>query len=192
MEPLDDDRRSARTCEEFYEAVTNKNGDNDANLRHRDATSTSSQAPVDKLSSSSPETQSLPLPAPVQVGFGTVTEWIDGATIQTTSENVDGKDSQASTGFAWSLYHHTLELFSQLFPLIFAGSGAGVNRHREKSFKRSLGMLFLWGDGFRGGKLESVLEESDGLRETVIESLAAIGKILLYSKLSIHPELSTS
>jgi hypothetical protein len=120
-----------------------------------------------------------------QRAASTVTEWIDGMTVQTIGENIGGRSSQASTGFAWSPYHHTLELFSLLFPLTLAWSGSSYNIQREKVFKKSLGKLFLWGDGFRGGKLEIVLDESENLRENVIECLVTIAKILLFSKLPV-------
>jgi hypothetical protein len=181
MDPLDDDRLAASVSKESREAVTKKRQEYDGKFHQP-------QAKVDTLSNSSLENPDLPWLALQQVGFGTVTEWIDGTKIQTTTEKVKGRESQASAGFAWSLYNHTLELFSHLIPL--ALSVPETNRQREKSFKKSLGRLFLWGDSFRGGKLESVLDHSDSLRETVIESLAAIGKILLYSKLPIHIFLS--
>jgi hypothetical protein len=146
------------------------------NLRHpRVAGTPGRYTTVDTPSSSKPGNQRF-------TEFGALTEWIDGATIQTTAENGDGEASEDSTGFAWDLYHHTLELFSLLIPLILARPGLCNNREHEKSLKGSLGRLFLWGDGFRGGKLETVLHESENLRESIIESLAAIAKILLFSK----------
>jgi hypothetical protein len=183
MDPLDVDHLAASVSKESHEAVIKERQEYGGKLHQP-------HAEVDTLSTLSPENQGLPSLALQQVGFGTVTEWIDGATIQTTTENVKGKEPQASAGFAWSLYSHTLELFSHLIPLNLALSVLETNKQREKSFKKSLGRLFLWGDSFRGGKLESVLDHSDSLRETVIESLAAIGKILLYSKLPIHILLS--
>jgi hypothetical protein len=178
MDPPGGDRLAASVPEESYEAVTEKNQNLRENLDQ-------GRAEVGTVSKSSLETQSVPLLALQQVGFGTVTEWLDGAIIETT-KNVDGQASQASTGFAWSLYHHTLELFSHLYPLALPLSVPGRKRQHEKSFKKSLGRLFLWGDGFRDGKLESVLDHSDSLRETIIESLCAIGKILLHSKWPIR------
>ena len=102
-------------------------------------------------------------------------EWIDGATIQKLGG--DG-DSGAETGFAWSLYDHTLKLLSILVPV----NSPKVSKKDARSLRELVGKLFLWGDGFREGRLESVLHESDDLKETVVGELTRIGNILISSK----------
>ncbi|KAL5321570.1 hypothetical protein ACEPPN_009530 [Leptodophora sp. 'Broadleaf-Isolate-01'] len=124
----------------------------------------------------------------------TLAGWIDGTAIQKTTDSHGDNASQEHTGFAWSLYHHTLELFSLLLLPTLAHVATFTppyEKQGEKSFKKSLGRLYLWGGGFSGGKLESVLDESESLRGTVVESLAAIGKILLFklaAKRSAHSD----
>lgn len=115
----------------------------------------------------------------------TLAGWIDGTAIQRRADDDSDKTSQEHAGFAWSLYQHTLELFSLLLLPTLANVATLTPSHdkqAEKSIKKSLGRLFLWGGGFSGGKLESVLDESESLRETVVESLTAIGTILISSK----------
>jgi len=104
-------------------------------------------------------------------------EWIDGATIQRAGDG----DGSATGGFAWSLYDRNLHLLKELIPIIAEASVSPPNRSL-KSLKESLGNLFLWGDGFRDGKMERVLDESDDLRETVMTSLVGIGRLLISSK----------
>ncbi|PVH89241.1 hypothetical protein DL98DRAFT_98354 [Cadophora sp. DSE1049] len=124
--------------------------------------------------------------AAIQSGYDTLAGWIDGTMSQTTPDGHGDDGSQEPAGFAWSLYHHTLNLFSLLLsPMLehVATFSSPYDKQSEKSLKKSLGRLFLWGGSFEGGKLESVLDESESLKETVMESLAAIGKILLFSML---------
>jgi hypothetical protein len=56
------------------------------------------------------------------------------------------------------------------------------SRKDVKALKQSLGDLFLWGDGFRDGRLEKVVEESEDLEETLVSSLVGLGKLLVSSE----------
>ncbi|KAL2071260.1 hypothetical protein VTL71DRAFT_12495 [Oculimacula yallundae] len=118
----------------------------------------------------------------LQPGSDTLAEWIGGTATQNEVDIPGHENPQDHAGFAWSLYHHTLELFKLLLPhtmaLIETLTTPDI-KQGEKSFKKSLGKLFLWGGGFSDGRLESVLDESECLKETVLESLTGIGKILL-------------
>jgi hypothetical protein len=89
-----------------------------------------------------------------------------------------------ATGFVWTLYDQVLRLLTKLLALIPRGSAA-VSKRDLKILKRSCGRLFLWGDEFRDGKLESVLEESEDLKETIVESLTSIGRALISGKLKM-------
>lgn len=109
--------------------------------------------------------------------FSQVEEWIDGATIHRSAV-----DREAATGFAWRLYDNTFKLFSKVLP-VAVKSSSHVSKRDLKASKNSLGNLFVWGEGYGDGKLELVLEESDELKETVIESLAAAERILISSGL---------
>lgn len=45
-----------------------------------------------------------------------------------------------------------------------------------------LGRLFLWGQGFKPEKLEDALDQSNELREMVLESLCEIGKLIIQGR----------
>lgn len=99
-------------------------------------------------------------------------EWIDGSSVHRESDDVGEENTEA---FAWVLYQQTLHLFAGLLP--FAPDDDGSQQHK-KTLKDALGKLFLWGDGFSGGRLEVVLEECDDLKVSIISGLAAIGRTL--------------
>jgi hypothetical protein len=111
--------------------------------------------------------------------IGKVVEWIDGATVHRSTDIVEGEG--ATSGFAWSLYNLDLELLTKLIPIVSRDIPT-ILRKDIKALKQSLGNLFLWGDGFRDGRLESVLEESDDLKETLVASLVEIGRLLVSSE----------
>ena len=111
--------------------------------------------------------------------FSSVEEWIDGATIHRSGYG------ETATGFAWNLYDHIFRLFLAIAPLASYFSPE-ISKRELKSLKESLGNLFLWGDGFCDGRLEVVLEESDDLKESVVNSLIAAGTILTSSKLLLY------
>ncbi|PMD42143.1 hypothetical protein L207DRAFT_306462 [Hyaloscypha variabilis F] len=106
---------------------------------------------------------------------GKVVEWIDGATIHRSG---DGEEDGAASGFAWTLYDLDLRILTKLIPM-FSNGWHRVSRKDVRSLKQSLGDLFLWGDGFRDGRLEKVVEESDDLEETLVSSLIGIGRRLV-------------
>ena len=106
-------------------------------------------------------------------------EWIDGATIQKSSSALgDDPCDGAATGFAWNLFDHVLRLFSIITPLASNGATA-ISKKGTRSLKESLGKLFLWGDSFRDGRLEIVLDASDEIKESVLSTLATVGRILI-------------
>lgn len=119
-----------------------------------------------------------------QIERGELAEWIDGTATEVVTNGQTDDASQEPAGFAWSLYHHNLQLFSLLLiPTLeyIVRSDRLLEKESEKSLKKSLGRLFLWGGSFEDGRLDIVLDESESLRETVLESLVAIGTILLSS-----------
>jgi hypothetical protein len=110
--------------------------------------------------------------------IGKVVEWIDGATVHRPT---DAEEEGVSAGFAWTLYDLDLKLLTRLIPIISRDLPI-ISRRNIKSLKQSLGNLFLWGDGFRDGRLENVLEESSDLKETLVASLVGIGRLLISSE----------
>jgi len=113
--------------------------------------------------------------------LGKVVEWIDGATIHRSG---DGEEDGSSSGFAWTLYDLDLRILTKLVP-IFSNDFHRISRKDVRNLKQSLGDLFLWGDGFRDGRLEEVVEESDDLEETLVSSLVRIGRLLISGELHL-------
>jgi hypothetical protein len=112
--------------------------------------------------------------------IGKIVEWIDGATIYRSK---DPEDEGAAAGFAWTLYDLDLKLLTRVIPII--SRDLPTISHKDiKILKLSLGNLFLWGDGFRDGMLENVLEESDDLKETLVDLLVEIARLLISSESS--------
>jgi hypothetical protein len=109
---------------------------------------------------------------------GKVVEWIDGATIHRSG---DAREDGAASGFAWTLYDLDLKILTELVPILLNGF-LTTSRKDVKALKQSLGDLFLWGDGFRDGRLEKVVEESEDLEETLVSSLVGLGKLLVSSE----------
>ena len=62
-------------------------------------------------------------------------------------------------------------------------------RSQAATLKRELGRLYLWGESFEPGHLDRVLEQSDGLRDTILGLLCAIGELLIRGKTGIIDQL---
>jgi hypothetical protein len=112
--------------------------------------------------------------------IGKVVEWIDGSTVYRSG---DAEDEGAAAGFAWTLYDLDLKLLTRLIP-IASRDLPTISRKDINTLKQSLGNLFLWGDGFRDGMLENVMEESDDLKETLVDLLVRIARLLISSESS--------
>ena len=50
---------------------------------------------------------------------------------------------------------------------------------RKDSLRESIGTLRLWGDTFGAGELDKALDQSDELKESVLEQFVNIGRLLL-------------
>ena len=121
--------------------------------------------------------------AAIRVRNAFLREWIDGATIQGDCDNENGT-AAVEAGFAWNLYDYSLKLLSIIIPL----NGSRASKKDARCLKELLGKLFLWGDGFGDGRLESVLDESDDLKESVMSQLTGIGNTLISSE--SYPRIS--
>ncbi len=104
-----------------------------------------------------------------------VREWIDGNT--TWSTNRSGNDD---VGFAGLLYDSCLDLFKELYTESCRSSF--LSKDEQQQLKEELGRLFLWGDAFGDGKLDRILVQSSDLRNTILEFISGIGKVLTGSK----------
>ena len=60
-----------------------------------------------------------------------------------------------------------------------------TSRSQAVTLKRELGRLYLWGESFADGRLDRALEQSDGLRDTILGLLCAIGELLIRGKTGI-------
>lgn len=102
--------------------------------------------------------------------------WVEGITIPKSSAHTAIND--AGDGFARTLYSHVFKMFNHLFPYL-VGQPLQPTKGFDRVLKKTLGNLFLWGDSLRDGQLEVVLEESDDIKGSVLESLSSIGNILI-------------
>lgn len=95
---------------------------------------------------------------------------------------VDGMNHSMSSAdvkvsAAASLYRDCLAYFTTLSQSGFIGS----DQRERKLFKRDLGRLFLWGEDFQDGKLQTIFRNSTDLRNTVLRLLVALSKALVKS-----------
>ena len=111
--------------------------------------------------------------------IGNIVEWLDGATIL-RSRDAGNEAEDAAAGFTWTLYDLNLRLLTNLIPVVSRDIPT-TSCKDIKILRQSLGNLFLWGDGFRDGVLENVLEESEDLKKTVLALFVGIAKLLIYS-----------
>ncbi|TVY76035.1 hypothetical protein LSUE1_G007787 [Lachnellula suecica] len=116
-------------------------------------------------------------------GVRLLEQWIDGTSVESTFSEQEGYDVTAS-GFAWHLYESCLKLLNNIIRL----DGQTTNLE-TKPLKECLSRLFLWGEGFGGGQLDTVIQRSDALKSTILQFIAAIAKILLDGILDVAKEL---
>lgn len=109
-----------------------------------------------------------------------VLQWLGGPTPGPTENDENPAIGQEEQGFAGRLYQICFRALQSF--------------HRKERDQRSsslrttvlreyLGKFYLWGEPFGIGELEKALEQSDELRETVLDRLCHIGKLLLRGKL---------
>lgn len=110
-------------------------------------------------------------------------EWIDGNSIQRLPPLLSQAEC-VNLDFAEELYGTILDVFSEVWH-VWAGRSTALNKRQVKEI---LAKLRLWGRDFRDGKLACVLVQSDELRDTVLDLLCQIGRILI----SISPIVSFS
>ena len=105
-------------------------------------------------------------------------EWIDGPYIHASVRLPKATCSDATKdGIIWRLWELCLSLFTALRPLIIDGT-PNTDASSISQWKDLLGTLFVWGDGFRNGQLDLVLQDSDDLQNTTLADLGAIAVIL--------------
>ena len=115
-------------------------------------------------------------------------EWLDAASstpvtldekFEFTAADVEPDQDEYSQGLATRLYQLGRQGLQQLC------------RRKEKiprlnlsqsALREELGRLYLWGEAFENGKLEKALEQSEDLRDTVLDFLCAIGDSIIRGK----------
>ena len=102
------------------------------------------------------------------------TEWIDGNSIKRSQPMTSAGDI-VNLDFAEELYGTLLMVFAQMCRIY----SKTISLPKQRQVKEALGRLHLWGRDFQDGKLARVLGQSDDLRNTVIELLCQIGKVIL-------------
>ncbi|MCJ1393645.1 hypothetical protein MMC18_006520 [Xylographa bjoerkii] len=102
------------------------------------------------------------------------TEWIDGNSIK-RSQPVASDEDFVNLDFAEELYGTLLSVFAQ----ICRTCAKTFSSSKQRQNKEALGRLHLWGRDFQGGKLACILAQSDDLRDTVIDLLGQIGRVVL-------------
>jgi hypothetical protein len=114
-------------------------------------------------------------------------EWIDGTNLHALPLQELASGKITGTGIAGLLYEQCLSVFSKVLPLAFRkfSSLTTANKRSEASvaaLKELLGSLCLWGESFEHGKLDSILVQSEDLRESVLELLLAVAETISRSK----------
>ena len=79
-----------------------------------------------------------------------------------------------SDGVAEGLYVNTLALLT-----ILVDHSRKVKSKSEESLGKELGRLFLWGEGFRNGKLDMILKSYPDLRLSILRSLTTLSRFIL-------------
>lgn len=112
-------------------------------------------------------------------------QWLDGDTDAPSDDSqlianggtpAGGEDDQ---GFAARLYRLCLHALRRVY---IQERGKHTFGSPSNGLRECLGRLYLWGEYFGKGELDKALEESDDLKESVLERLGHIGKLLLRGK----------
>lgn len=80
--------------------------------------------------------------------------------------------------FVEIFYEACLKVFQQLWELIM-GSETPSKSKQKSILRESLGRMVLWSDSLAHGQLDSILERSVNLKESVLECLVGIAEIIV-------------
>lgn len=106
--------------------------------------------------------------------IGRLEEWIDGNQVRSVAHYLD------DVGFFEMFYKSCLDVFQQLWEHII-GSETPFNPNQKFILRESLGRMVLWSDSLSHGELDSILERSDNLKESVLECLSGIAEVIVKS-----------
>ena len=110
---------------------------------------------------------------------GRILQWLDTHPSGPAINGVAPADSEDDQGFVDRLYQLCLHALKRFY-----------RQHQPSSnlVRECLGRLYLWGEAFGVGGLDKALRQSDELRDSVLERLGHIGKLLLRSKSFERPQ----
>jgi len=103
--------------------------------------------------------------------------WVDGTTIQTSFSGRHSPDLIAS-GFTWQFFENCLSLLRKLIRAS-RESSKFINKKETNLLNECLIDLFLWGEGFSGGRLDKCIERSDSLKSAILGFIGAIAKVVV-------------
>lgn len=99
-------------------------------------------------------------------------EWIDGNQVCSAAHTRD------DVGFVETFYEACLNVFQQLWEHIIE-SDTPFKSKQKSILRESLGRMVLWFDSLGHGQLDSILERSDDLKESVLECLLGISEVIV-------------
>lgn len=113
-----------------------------------------------------------------------VHEWIYNTSTEQEAERKLVVSKDADDCLAARLYASCVQVLQGIcYQVSDPGvSYPAVNQHM---FKNELGRLYLFGDSFKNGKLNRILENADELEESIVEILAGIGILLARSECNV-------
>ncbi len=106
--------------------------------------------------------------------------WLESDTSHVVNSGGPSLEDQHYQGFAAHLYSLCLNALQQLYRGERRKDSLGV---RSTTLRECLGELYLWGDAFRTEELDKALDQSDEMRDTVLEQFVLVGEVLLRGKL---------
>jgi hypothetical protein len=98
--------------------------------------------------------------------------WIDG----TVTQQVDS--SAITSGINWQLYDTSLTVLKYLVKR----TGKVPKPWCKYELSHSLTKLFLWAEGYDGGRLDKVIQRSECLGNTILEFLTNIARLVVEGK----------
>jgi hypothetical protein len=76
----------------------------------------------------------------------------------------------------WDLHQNSINLFADLLPILATNGAFGDH---TQALQGDIGRLYLWGEVFGDGRLETIFMLSDELRSTVLELITTISTVLI-------------
>lgn len=117
-----------------------------------------------------------------------IEEWLDAGSstpiafdeeFEFTAADVEPDHDKYNQGLATRLYRLGRHGLQQLCRQ--KKTTPGLDRS-QSALREELGKLYLWGEAFENGNLDKALEQSEDLRDTVLEFLCAIGDSIIQGK----------